>query len=425
MIKTLFLAVLEISLTASPIVVLFVLWAPHINKRYAAKWKYWIWIILALRLLIHFGKSAPVSPVVIDIPSQVTTPLMSHDAAESVLTLGEQVEVSDMPGEEAELSGKVRPKRMSVDISLLDLIAVVWLLGGLSILSVHGLGYAHFKGRIIQNGESAKDEVILCELQQLAEELQIRRKIGIIRYSQAASPLIIGFIHPILVIPDETYSQEELYFILKHELVHLKRHDTYYKLLLLVVNALHWFNPIVWFMRKEATVDMELSCDENVIWGMNLESRKAYVGTLLSALDRQYAWGTFLTTQFYGGKQVMEKRFKNILMGAKKKNGFSLVVCVAVLTLALGSLMGCSIKETVSEEISVENTEMDYSTGAVNVETLRVREEPEVDAPVIGLLPNGGEVTITEEDSGFYRILWEQEDGTVEGYVRKEYIEVE
>lgn len=121
----------------------------------------------------------------------------------------------------------------------------------------------------------------------------------------------------------------------------------------------------------------------------------------------------------------MEKRFKNILMGAKKKNGFSLVVCVAVLTLALGSLMGCSIKETVSDEISVENTETDYSAGTVNVETLRVREEPEVDAPVIGLLPNGGEVTITEEDSGFYRILWEQEDGTVEGYVRKEYIEVE
>lgn len=425
MIKTLFLAVLEISLTATPIVVLFVLWAPHINKRYAAKWKYWIWIILALRLLIPFGKSAPVSPVVIDIPSQVTTPLMSHDAAESVFTSGEQMEVSDMSGDEAELSGKARPERMSVDISLLDLTAVVWLLGGLTILSVHGLGYAHFKRRIIQNGVSAKDEVILCELQQLAEELQIRRKIGIIRYSQAASPLIIGFIHPILVIPDETYSQEELYFILKHELVHLKRHDTYYKLLLLVVNALHWFNPIVWFMRKEAAVDMELSCDEKVVWGMNLESRKAYVETLLSALDRQYAWGTFLTTQFYGGKQVMEKRFRNILMGAKKKNGIALVVCVAVLTLALGSLMGCSIKETVSEEISIIDTDTENLAGTVNVETLRVREEPEKDALVIGLLPNGDEVTIMGEDSGFYRILWEQEDGAVEGYVRREYIDVE
>lgn len=425
MIKTLFLAVLEISLTASPIVVLFVLWAPHINKRYAAKWKYWIWIILALRLLIPFGKSAPVSPVVIDIPSQVTTPLMSHDDAESVLISGEQVEVSDMPGDEAELSGKVRPERTPVDISLLDLTAVIWLFGGLTILFVHGLGYAHFKRQIIQNGVSAQDEVILCELQQLSEELQIRRNIRVIQYSQATSPLIVGFIHPMLVIPDEAYSQEELYFILKHELVHMKRHDTYYKLLLLVVNALHWFNPIVWFMRKEATVDMEISCDENVIWGMNLESRKAYVGTLLSALDRQYEWRLFLTTQFYGGKKVMEKRFRNILTGAKKKNGLSLVMCAAVLTLTLGSLVGCSIKETASEEISVENTETENFAGTVNVETLRVREEADSDAKAIGLLPDGAEVTIVGESGEFYRIYLLEDDDTIEGYVRKEYIEVE
>ena len=425
MINTLFLTVLEISLAASPIIVLFALLAPLINKRCAAKWKYWIWIILSLRLLMPFGGNASVSPVVIDIPSQITMPLMGHSDTESVLTSGEQMEVPDIPEDEADLSTKVWTKRMTVDISLLDLTAVVWLLGGLVILLVHGLGYVHFKRRVIRNGVPAKDETVSRELRQLTEELQIRQKIGVMKYSQATSPLIMGFIHPILVIPDETYSQEELYFILKHELVHLKRHDTYYKLFLLVVNALHWFNPLVWYMRKEATVDMELSCDENVIWGMNLESRKAYVETLLSALDRQYEWRFFLTTQFYGGKKVMEKRFRNILTGAKKKNGLSLVICAAVLTLTLGSLVGCSIKETASEEISVENTETEYSAGTVNVETLRVREEADSDAKAIGLLPDGAEVTIVEESGEFYRIYLLEDDDTIEGYVRKEYIEVE
>ena len=427
MIKTLFLAVLEISLNASPIVVLFALLAPLLNRRYAAKWKYWIWIILALRLLMPLGSSASVSPVVIDLPSQITTPLTGHSDTESVFTSGEQVEVSDVPGDEAELSAKMGTKRMPVDISLLDLAAVVWLFGGLTILFVHGLGYAHFKRQIIQNGVPAKDEAISRILQQLSEELQIRRNIEVTKYSQATSPLIVGFIHPILVIPDEAYSQEELYFILKHELVHLKRHDTYYKLLLLVVNALHWFNPVVWFMRKEATMDMELSCDEYVVRGMNFESRKAYVETLLSALDRQYEWRFFLTTQFYGGKKVLEKRFRNILTGAKKKNGLSLVICAAVLTLTLGSLVGCSIKETASEEISSENTETEYSAGTVNTDvgTLRVREEADSDAKVIGLLPDGAEVTIVGNTGEFYRIYLLEDEDIVEGYVRKEYIEVD
>ena len=44
--------------------------------------------------------------------------------------------------------------------------------------------------------------------------------------------MIIGFFKPVLVLPKERYSPEELFFILKHELVHLKRGDVYFKLLL-------------------------------------------------------------------------------------------------------------------------------------------------------------------------------------------------
>lgn len=103
-----------------------------------------------------------------------------------------------------------------------------------------------------------------------------------------------------------------------------------------------------------------------------------------------------------------------------KKNGFSVVVCAVVLTLALGNLVGCSTKGTASGE-----DENSVGTVYTDVGTLRVREEPESDAPVIGLLPNGEEVTILAEDNEFYRILWQEEDDTVEAYVRKEFIVVE
>lgn len=420
MIKTLFLSVLEISLATSLIILLFILLGPLLNKRYASKWKYRIWIVLALRLLIPFGQAESESAVVIDLPRQITTPLMSRGTVESVRTPGVQAEILNLSEDEIELPTKMQTMRMSFDITLLDFIAGVWLIGCLAMLSVHGFSYIRFKRRFIQNGVFVEDGLILCLLQQLTEELRIRHKIVIIRYAQAASPMIIGFIRPILVMPDETYSREELYFILKHELVHLKRHDIYFKLLLLAVNALHWFNPAVWIMRREATVDMELSCDERVVRGMSCKVRKAYTKTLLSALNRQYVRRTVLSTQFYGGKQVMKKRFQNILMGTRKKNGLSLVVCTVMLTFALGSLVGCSIKETASGED--EN-----SVGIVytDVGSLRVREEPDRDSQVISLLPDGAEVTILGETDEFYRILWQEEDDTGEAYVRKEFIVVE
>ena len=426
MIKTLFLSALEISLATSPIILLFILLGPLLNKHYAAKWKYRIWIVLAVRLLIPFGQAKSESVVVIDIPKEITTPLMNRGIVESVFIPGEQVKVSNLSEDEIELPTKMQTMRMPFDITMLDFIASVWLIGGLSVISVHGFSYVRFRRQVAQKGISVEDDSILCLLKQLTEELQIRHKIVIIKYAQAASPMMLGFIRPILVMPDETYRREELYFILKHELIHLKRHDIYFKLLLLAVNALHWFNPAVRLMRKEATVDMELSCDERVVRGMNLEARKTYTRTLLSALNRQCVRRTVLSTQFYGGKQVMKKRFQNILAETKKKNGFSMVVCAVVLTLALGSLVGCSIKEATSDESEINDMETEYDTGIVNVDALKVREEPESDAPVIGLLPNGEEVTILAEDNEFYRILWEEEDfDTVEAYVRKEFIVVE
>ena len=121
----------------------------------------------------------------------------------------------------------------------------------------------------------------------------------------------------------------------------------------------------------------------------------------------------------------MKKQFKNILLGTKKKNGFSLVVCTAVLTFALGNLVGCSVKEMAADESEVRNIEAEYSIGTVNVDTLRVRAESAEDATVIGLLPNGEEVTILAEENEFYRIIWQEEEDAADGYVRKEYIDVE
>ena len=112
----------------------------------------------------------------------------------------------------------------------------------------------------------------------------------------------------------------------------------------------------------------------------------------------------------------MKKRFKNILLGTKRKNGFSLVVCTVLLTSALGSLVGCSIKEMASAEKGIVYTD---------VGALRVRDEADRDATVIGLLPDGAEVTIFGETDEFYRILLEEGDDTTEGYVRKEFIVVD
>ena len=342
----LFLSVLGVSLSVSVLILLLFLLSPLLHKRYAAKWKYLIWCVLAFRLLLPFGggdgrtaadilwqrkshiavaehKEAETEPVnslsprvVVEIPSQMTTPL------------------------------SVQEERK---ITILDVLAVVWAMGSAAYLSVNIAGYLHYRKRVFREGSVIKDAAVLQPLLRCKHELHIRHAVLVMEFSGTSSPMILGFLKPVLILPEEYYSREEIFFILRHELVHVRRKDTWFKLLFMLAAAVHWFNPIVWMMQKEAAVDMELACDERVVRGADFETRKAYTETLLSTLHKGYAKNTLLTTGFYGGKKIMKKRFQGILSKAGKKNGLYMLACAVILAISAGTLAGCSVVKSREE----------------------------------------------------------------------------
>lgn len=333
---TLFLSILGISVSIGLVVMGLLLLSPFLSKRYAAKWKYLIWIFLALRLLVPFSGANGQS--VIDWVSQLNVQKPSGleinhtDNATDIQTPYRRI-VVEIP---AQMTAPIKAPSAhnQTGITMLDIVALVWIVGSLIFISVHLISYSHYKRQVTKKGRVIKDARILSLMLQLKCELHIRRTICVMEYYKAESPMIIGFIKPVLVLPKEQYSSEDLFFILKHELVHLKRGDVYLKLLFVTANAVHWFNPLIWLMQKEAVIDMELSCDERVTQGASYGLRKAYTETLLSMLHKRCVRKTVLSTQFYGGTTIMKKRFKNILIKNRKKNGISILICAIVLTIS-------------------------------------------------------------------------------------------
>lgn len=375
-----FLSFLGISISTSLVIILLTIAAPFFSRRYSSRWKYWAWIFLAFRLIIPFdgidakavmdntlshikprdrlenGQSnsdglpepdsllgqrhaLPVG-IVVEIPAQLTTPIV------------------------------VRPLESNAHITLLDLISIIWIFGGLSFMSLHLVSYLHYKRRVQKEGTPIKDARILRQLSDLEQELHIKGAIHPVLYPKAASPLVIGFWEPILVLPDETYSAQQLFFILKHELTHCKRKDIYVKLLLMTANAIHWFNPIIWIMRKEAAIDMELSCDEKVVQGADYGIRKEYAETLMSMLHLQCNKRNSLQTRFYSEKRIIKKRFHNIFIKAGGKHEIFLFLCVALFSL--GAHVGCSLAK--------ENTGNLFNL--LNIKTALSIHKPAIDASI-------------------------------------------
>lgn len=273
----------------------------------------------------------------------------------------------------------MQSEESSGNITILDIVAYVWMFGSLVFLFFHLISYFCYRIKVINTGTPVKNSCILRQMSELKSELQIKSTVRVILYPEASSPMMTGFLSPVLVLPDEQYCSEESFFILKHELVHLKRRDVYVKLLFVMANAAHWFNPLVWIMQKEAGIDMELSCDERVTQGMDYATRKAYTETLLSTLHKQCTKRNLLSTQFYGGKQIMKKRFKNILRKTRKKNGAAILIIAVVLTVSLGTLVGCSVgKEKVPEQTeNMGNTPEQAESAGDTPEQMKNSSQPE------------------------------------------------
>jgi len=336
MMKDIFLSVLEISVSASFVIFVLLVLSPYLNKRYAAKWRYLIWIAVALRLAIPFHFNLPDRALVINVPEQVITPITvdTENAVPIMLDTGAE----------------------PVGVTVLDLIAYLWGAGVVLFSLVHLLCYWHYKHKLMENALPIEEDRILRQICRLSGELGIKPSIRVVRDFNAGSPMMIGFLKPVLVLPDDNCSEEEMFFILKHELIHYKHRDIYFKLLFVFVNVIHWFNPLVYIMRKEAVVDMEMYCDESVIRQTGITERKAYTETLFSTMGRQYKKGTALTTQFYGGKKIMKKRFKNVLLKSNKKNGWLVCVCVVCLTLMSGAMVGCSAVKGLPYEVQAQTS---------------------------------------------------------------------
>ena len=366
--ENLFLTILSISLTTGIIILALIMLGSLINKRYVAKWKYGLWIALALRLLVPVNYTVPDSDFQITVPDEVGSLTVSDifETGDEVVTV-QPTEAQVMEPEFEELQtivpqpaeSRTQPKVQS-SFSLMLALSYLWAAGALCLLIWQLTGYFYCKRRIVKGGRQTESPILSEQLRELCSELGVCKDVALLIYEKASSPMIIGFWQPILVLPGDEYTPQESYYILKHELIHLRRHDVLIKFLLMLAKDIHWFNPIVYLMQREAVVDMELACDEAVVRGASFDQREAYSETLMSMLHGAQRRGPMLSTQFSGSVRIMKMRFRNILSKANKKNGIILFSAILIVTMIIGTMVGCSmeqpIPETLGEEISGRST---------------------------------------------------------------------
>lgn len=154
------------------------------------------------------------------------------------------------------------------------------------------------------------------------------RKVQIRQSDEISTPLTYGIFQPVILLPKNLdYTDEnQLELILTHEFTHIKRFDTLKKWLLAASVCVHWFNPFVWIMYILANRDIELSCDESVIWTFG-ESMKPTYAMALVRLEEKKSGLSPIISNF--SKNPTEERIISI-MKTKKTSITTMLLAIAI-----------------------------------------------------------------------------------------------
>ena len=224
-------------------------------------------------------------------------------------------------------------------MDITDILLTLWLAGVISCILWQGIGYYRLIRSLKGKFRSVERADLHTILQEQCADLVIDREIPLRVSSAADCPMLAGFIHPTLYLPDERISRTDAAFIFRHELTHYKHGDLWLKLLLLAARCLHWFNPLVHLIARFAQEDIEAACDDAVVRGHDGAYRRAYGETILRSAIAQAQKRKALVSCFGDDKKTLMRRFEGLFDKSVKKRGVALVVMIALL---VGSL-SCTI----------------------------------------------------------------------------------
>lgn len=311
------------------------------GKQFSPTWQYVLWVGVLLVMVV---------PVSVKVPALVQ-PLQEKQVVQTVPLPAEQTMTEQpAPVDTVEApAGEILPfteETALPPVPWWDVLAFVWILGALGSLGYRLTGYFRFGRYIRRTGKP-------MELAGVPKRLRVRKT------SAAVSPMVMGMIRPVLILPETALTESRLPYVLRHELVHYRRGDIFWRWLAVLATSIHWFNPVVYVAAAQMQEACEISCDWCVVRSMEQAKRDDYMRVILELLAEAMAKKQILTTQMASEKKQLQRRFTMIRnqkpVGMKK---LLLSVCVGTALLGAAWLTGCTLRETyVTKEPAVETAD--------------------------------------------------------------------
>jgi beta-lactamase regulating signal transducer with metallopeptidase domain len=305
---------LRISGEASILILLVLVAQWCCGRRLQPRWRYALWLLVLLRLAVPLTIPSPASLFnVLKMPASLS---LADTFAAPAPTTNPAIRQEEKTPITASSSGWVW-------------VGCLWGTGALFVAGWGLVNQYRFSRRVMRLRPVTSGPT-LDLLEDCKALIGVSVPVTLVETDTVNSPTLFGFVRPRILLPAglvSNFTPDELRHVFLHELAHIKRLDILTGWVALILQAVHWFNPLVWLAFYRLRADRELACDALALSCARVGERESYGLTIIKLLEGfgQPAWGPNVAG-ILESKQQMKERITMIAKFHKTDRGLTLAV---------------------------------------------------------------------------------------------------
>lgn len=352
-IVNLFENLINISLMGSVFALIIFCIRPIIKRFFGPMILSCLWLILIIKLIIPYGPQSELS--IYNIPNKLTSKITSENLQINHFTTDSSNIIDDIPFEKTSAENNVTTYSPPIETSFkpntnlsMRLLSCIWCFGVLigTFLAVTSyFKLLKIKSSMLYKLNKNNYNILNNDL----NELKIKRNIEILVVKNISSPALCGVLYPKILIPInifENMKDEDIHYIILHELCHYKRKDVLIAWIIYLLKIIYWFNPVIFFALNTMRKDCEIACDNMVISNFKNDENLNYGYTILKVFSLINSSNSIIgVTSIANNKKSLKERIS--MIGHNKKFGFKSIVGGIIILLIISVLVLTSGKSNV------------------------------------------------------------------------------
>lgn len=375
---TVFGTIVRQSWQAGVLALLLLLLKRMLGSRLAPRWHSALWLLVIARLLLPTTPASFLSLENYASPGRALALLQNFGHRDDVRPAAAGDGVARVSRSAGAIVPGVLVASRQQRTHPSSVLALVWA-GGAIVFLVRFARNILLVSRIGRRAVPVQNPEVLEAFREASRQVGVNRKVQLAQTGELNTPALLGIVRPMVLLPmhaESALTAQEMRYVLVHELSHLCRGDIALGLVASMLQAAHWFNPVLWYVTNRMRIDREIACDAAVLALSGTRERENYGRTILRLTEQFSSSGwSAVSAGILENKTHLRRRIDMITSNRRPVSSGGWVALIAAGLMGMVTFTSAQTGGKHEETTSNSSTSVVFNSVLLEVNEARIRDQ--------------------------------------------------